>query len=95
MHEGPFRRADLLCQVWNEAQWKVTDAMYATAVLAKVLRDKAGIPESEVEIALRAELAEIRGQGRNALRKIVQAASSCEQGTNGKTEPTGPVHILN
>lgn len=93
MREGPFRRADLLCQLWKEAEWKITDAMYATSTLAKILRDKAGIPESEAEIALRAELAEIRGKGRSALREIVQAASSDEQGTNGDTELMGSIDI--
>ena len=91
----PEQYADLsvespLCDAWNAANFAITDASYRMAELATMLRAKAGIPESESEMALRAEIAKMRGQGENA-----QAVPCCEQGTNGDTEPKGAVDILN
>ena len=79
-----------LCDAWNAAEGAITDASNHMGYLATMLRAKAGIPESESEMALRAEIAKMRGQGESA-----QAVPCCEQGTNGDTEPKGAVDILN
>ena len=90
MHEGPLEEADELCQCWNKAVFKATDAMTAMANLAEMLRAKAGIPEPESRVACLAEIARITEQ-----RESAQAVSCCGQGTNGDSEPIGLVDIIN
>ena len=88
--EGPLEKTGELCQCWNRAVFKATDAMSAIKDLAELLRAKAGIDEADLRAARRAEIARITEQ-----RESGQAVSCCEQGTNGDTEPMGAVDILN
>lgn len=82
MWEGPLEKAGELCQCWNMAVFKVTDAMSATSSLAEMLRAKAGIDEAEHRAARRAERAKTTEQRENP-----QAVPCCGQGTSG--EPMG------
>ena len=92
MCEGPLEKASELCQYWNKAVFKHTDAMCATANLAEMLRGKAGINEEEFSAARRAErLAKMAGK--NEQREHPQIVACCVQGTSDDTEPTGLVDI--
>ncbi len=88
MWKGPFEKTGELCQCWNMAVFKATDAMSAMSNLAELLRAKAGIDEAEHRAARRAEMAR-----KNEQRENPQTVPCCEQGTSGDTEPTGLVDI--
>ena len=86
--ELPLEETDELCQSWNRAVWAATDAMREMGALATMLRFKAGIPDP-ADFERYPEIAKMRWQEESA-----QAVPCFEQGTNGETEPIGPVDIL-